>query len=133
MKPRKDEIMSIQYFNHESFYQHTQDHKPVVVMYSANWCSFCRNLTSSYHDLANKYDQEFMMGVVNVDLYPTLEQAADIKYLPTFILYQNGKELGRIVNPPNIDTVELFITEHVHIISDAELKAFESFQALIFS
>lgn len=125
--------MSIQYLNNESFYQHIHGNKPVLVKYTANWCSFCRNLTKSYHELANKYHQEFIMGEVNVDLYPTLEQAASIEYLPTFILYQDGKELGRIVNPPNIDTVELFITEHVHIISDAELKAFESFQALIFS
>ena len=86
-----------------------------------------------FKDLADKYQDDFIMGEVNVDLYPALEQKAATEYLPTFILYQNGKELGRIVNPPNIGTVELFITEQIRTISDEELKAFETFQALIFS
>lgn len=125
--------MSIHYFNLETFHQNIQGSKPVVVKYSANWCNYCRNLSQAYHELAQKYHSDFTLGEVNVDLFPSLEQAASIEYLPTFVLYQNGKELGRIVNPPNIGTVELFMTEHVHNISDAELEAFETFQALIFS
>ena len=125
--------MSIKQFNLESFYQNIQKEKPVLVKYTSSWCSFCRTLTNPFHTLAHKYQNEVIMGEVNVDLFPTLEQVASIEYLPTFILYQNGKELGRIVNPPNIGSVELFITEHIHTISDAELEAFKSFQALIFS
>lgn len=125
--------MSIKYFNLESFHHDINGSVPVLVKYTAQWCNYCHNLTQPFHALADKYQDDFIMGEVNVDLYPALEQKAATEYLPTFILYQNGKELGRIVNPPNIGTVELFITEQIRTISDEELKAFETFQALIFS
>lgn len=124
--------MDILYFNPRTYHEIIQKEKPVLVKFTANWCSFCQNLSDPFHKLAHKYHNDFIMGEVNVDLFPSLEQLATITYLPTFVLYQNGKELGRIVNPPNIGSVELFITENVQTISDEDLKAFESFQALIF-
>lgn len=123
--------MSINYLNTQSFYEYMHKDKPIIIKYSALWCNYCRNLSHSYENLSQKYHNDLYFGEVNVDLCPLLEQQAKIEYLPTFIIFQNGKEVNRIVNPPNIGSVELFITEHIHTVSEEELRAFEQFQALI--
>lgn len=122
--------MSIIHFNEVSFHKIIQKDKLVIVKFSAPWCSFCHRSDAAYERLAAKYSQDYIFGEVNIDLFPQLEAEAGIEIIPTFVIYRKGEVMDAIVNPPNGNTLELFISEHCEPTRE-ELEAFLRFQALI--
>jgi len=67
----------------------------LVVDFWAPGCRPCREMTSAFKKMAAKYGVEATFAKVNVNEHPEL--AKEIKYLPTFLVYRQGRALGVIV------------------------------------
>jgi thioredoxin 1 len=69
----------------------TNNAKPVLVDFWAEWCAPCRMLSPVVDEVASSYEGKIVVGKVNIDEQPTLAQKFGVMSIPTLILYKNGK------------------------------------------
>ncbi|KAK1366723.1 putative monodehydroascorbate reductase (NADH) [Heracleum sosnowskyi] len=70
--------------------------KIVLVNFSADWCSPCRDVLPVFRSLAEKHTS-LMFLIVDVDELAELSTSWDIKATPTFFFLKNGCELDKLV------------------------------------
>ena len=87
--------------------------KPVMVEFSAPWCSYCRKIEPALRKVDQQYADVLTIGQVNIDENEALAQAERIELIPTFVIYKDGKALGSIVAPDSKAKIDAFIGEYV--------------------
>ena len=85
--------------------------KPVMVEFSAPWCSYCRKIEPALKKVAQQYEDTLTIGQVNIDNEPALTQEEQIELIPTFVIYKDGKALGSLVAPDSKAKIDAFIGE----------------------
>jgi thioredoxin 1 len=70
---------------------------PVLVDFTAAWCSPCRALTPILHTLAAEQAGRLTVATVDGDEETALAARFRIKALPTVIAFAGGKEVARHV------------------------------------
>ena len=70
---------------------------PVLVDFWASWCGPCRMIAPVVVEIAKEYDGKVKVGKVNVDDERELSEEYDIMYIPTLIVFKDGK----VVNTSN--------------------------------
>lgn len=71
--------------------------QPKVLLFTADWCTYCHKIKPSFDTLANDYDGNADFYVVNFDGVEQTRNSYDVKYIPTMIFIQDGKEVDRVV------------------------------------
>lgn len=69
----------------------TQQDKPVLLDFYADWCGPCQSLLPVVEKLAKKYDGEFLIQKVNVDKFPALAQQFKVRSIPALFVLKDGK------------------------------------------
>ncbi len=78
-------------------FQQLKENGRHVFVFSADWCPDCRFIEPFMPDVVKKFpDYEFIL--VDRDKFIDLCQELDIYGIPSFVAYDNGKELGRFVS-----------------------------------
>lgn len=80
----------------EQFEQFKNEGKHIF-MFSADWCPDCRFIDPFLPEIQEKY-QEYTFIYVDRDEFIDLCGQVDVFGIPSFIAYENGKELGRFVS-----------------------------------
>lgn len=82
-----------------------------IFMFSAGWCPDCRVIDPVMPAIEAKF-KEFTLVHVDRDQFIDLCQQLDVYGIPSFIGYENGKELGRFVSKDRKtqEEIEEFIT-----------------------
>ena len=70
----------------------------------ARWCGYCRKIEPFLNDLASRRAGDLKIIRVDVDAEPALASRFIIKATPTFILYWNGRQIGRLDGAPAHDS-----------------------------
>ena len=78
------------------FMEVIQDNKKVIIDFYANWCGPCKRIKPIFGSLAEQYKDSILFCEVNVDVSQDLVANIGVNAMPTFILYENGKEFERI-------------------------------------
>ncbi|MGE7182508.1 thioredoxin family protein [Peribacillus sp. NPDC006672] len=68
-----------------------------IFLFSATWCGDCRVIEPIIPDIEAKFP-EFTFIYVDRDEFIDVCAANDVFGIPSFIAYDNGKELGRFVS-----------------------------------
>lgn len=68
-----------------------------VFLFTADWCPDCRFLDPYLPDIEKNFP-DFTFVSVDRDRFIDLCQELDIFGIPSFVVYHNGKEIGRLVN-----------------------------------
>jgi thioredoxin 1 len=71
--------------------------RPVVVDVWATWCNPCRAIEPDMRRLTQQYKDRVDVWKVNVDEEKDIARALGVHGIPTLIIFNNGRELGRIV------------------------------------
>lgn len=88
--------------------------KPVMVEFWAPWCVYCRRIAPALKKVAEQYQDEIVIGQINIDDEPALAESEKIELVPTFIIYKDGKAVSSIVAPESKAQIEEFIKEALH-------------------
>lgn len=84
---------------------------PVLIDFFAVWCPPCRMMEPVMERLAEEFAGKIAFGKVNVDENLELATRFDITAVPTFILFKNGKMLGRIIGARDYESFKEIIEE----------------------
>ena len=77
--------------------------KVTVVDFWAQWCGPCRAIAPIIEELSNEYDDNVLIGKVDVDSNQQLAMEYSIRSIPTILIMKNGevleKHVGAITKP----------------------------------
>ena len=77
----------------------TNETKYVLIDFYADWCGPCRMLSPLIEEVASdsNYSKDFAFYKVNVDYEQQLSTNYSVQYLPTLVIFKDGKEVTRSV------------------------------------
>ncbi|KQL45298.1 thiol-disulfide isomerase [Brevibacillus choshinensis] len=72
--------------------------KPVVAKFYVDWCPDCQHVETFMPAVEEAFKEKIEMIAVNRDHFAELLEKLDVFGIPSFIAFQEGKELGRFVS-----------------------------------
>ena len=70
---------------------------PVVVYFWADWCPPCKWMAPIIEEVASENRETFLIAKLDTDRNSQTTQKYEIKALPTFIVFRDGKVIGRFI------------------------------------
>ena len=83
--------------NRDNFAEFTTENKVCVVDFWSSTCMPCRILAPIFEEAADDMDGKAEFAKLNLDAEQQLAISHGIEYVPTLILFKDGKEAARIV------------------------------------
>ena len=82
------------------------NNKLVVVDFFATWCGPCHALSPYIDELATNH-HHILFAKANIDETPVIANELDVKSLPCVVIFENGKEINRVVgfNKPKLQAI----------------------------
>ena len=80
-----------------NFHKHiNNNHIPVVVDYWASWCGPCKMMAPVFAATARQLEPRLRFAKVDTESQQSLAGTANIRSIPTVVLYRGGREAARI-------------------------------------
>ena len=84
----------------------------VFVEFWGSWCPPCKIMDPFLAKREKEFEDKIKIGKVNTDINPALRNKYDIRGLPTFIVFKNGKEVERHVAAKSEEDIRKIIGKH---------------------
>lgn len=97
---------SVSEFNEEISKNHVS-----IVDFSATWCGPCRMMAPIVEECSEKYKDKYNFYQVDIDENEELAKNFGIMYVPTFIIFYDGKEIARDSGYHPSEEFEKFIND----------------------
>ena len=102
--------MAAMNINEAQLHDLIKSNKTILVDFWAPWCGHCRRIAGAYDQIADEYATQMTVVKINVDEIEGIREREEIRRIPTLRLYQNGKALGQIVEPPAKADIDAFLS-----------------------
>jgi thioredoxin-like negative regulator of GroEL len=88
---------------------------PVIVKFHAGWCPDCRRIEPAYAEFPDKY-RNALFAAVDIEANPDLAQRFDVKGIPTFLVFREGRLADRLLSrdAKTSQQVEVFVAQQVN-------------------
>ena len=81
--------------NEKSFAAFTKSGRKVVE-FSADWCGDCKRIAPDMPEITQTFAEKFQFAEIDVDSEQAVAEQYNVKGIPTFIVFEEGKEVGRL-------------------------------------
>lgn len=88
---------------------------PVFIDFHAEWCGPCKAMNPVIKQLSKQMGKDLRIVKIDIDKNQALAGRLNIRGVPTFALYQNGKQLWRQAGMQTLDQL-------VHVIESNTIK-----------
>jgi len=92
-----------------------QSTKPVLVDFWAEWCAPCRMIGPIIDQIASDFASSATVVKLNVDDNTASAQRYGIKGIPTLILFNEGKEVERVVGATSKDSITRILEKYATV------------------
>lgn len=92
-----------------------QSEKLVLVDFWAEWCGPCRMLAPTVETIAEEYSDSVTVVKLNVDDNPSSAAAYGVRGIPTLLLFNEGKEVDRMIGAAGKESISLMIEKHTEL------------------
>lgn len=82
---------------------------PVVVDFYAHWCGPCKMTAPLLEQFATEFDGKLKFTKLNVDDSPQLTGRYGITGVPTLMLFEDGKQIDRVVGVNSLQALKTWI------------------------
>ncbi len=79
----------------------------------AEWCGPCKMMNPVIEQLAQEYEGRVVVGKLNVDDNPITPMEYNVRGIPTFLLFKDGKLVDKIVGAVTKQTLTSKIDQHL--------------------
>ncbi len=98
----------IKHFSDETFKNDTK-HGVVLVDFYADWCGPCRMMTPILEKIAGEVKGKTVIGKLDIDKSQKVASEFQVTSIPTLILFNDGKEVGRLIGLRDAAAIKEFI------------------------
>jgi putative thioredoxin len=92
-----DDIVNIDETNAQQILIEESSRRPVLVDFWADWCEPCKTLTPLLEKLANEYQGQFLLAMVDADKQQGIAQQLGVRSLPTVMVIKDGQPVDGFV------------------------------------
>lgn len=83
--------------------------KPILLDFWAPWCPPCRKLNPIIQQFSRTYGDYVIVGKVNIDRETKLSDGFGVESVPTLVLIEKGKEVGRAKGYHSLRELKMFV------------------------
>lgn len=84
---------------------------PVLIDFFATWCGPCAAMTPILDEFAGENSDKLKVVKLNVDENPKTPAKYGVRGIPTLILFNQGKEVDKVVGMTSKDNLEKMLAE----------------------
>ena len=85
----------------------------VLIDFHAHWCMPCVIMSPIVDEISKKFRDKLKVGKINIDNNPELAQKYNIRSIPNFILFKNGKIIEQFIGSISKEEFEKKIKRHL--------------------
>lgn len=67
-----------------------------VVEFTTTWCGDCKRIAPDIPEITQTFADTFQFAEIDADNDQEIAQQFNVKGIPTFIVFEEGKEVGRL-------------------------------------
>lgn len=82
-----------------------------LVVFGADWCGHCQVAKPITEEVASKYENIITVAELNIDDDREIARRYEIKSIPTFILFKDGRVMSRNDNVRQVEALENMIRD----------------------
>lgn len=103
----------------DDFYRKVIDSKPVIGVFTADWCGDCHFLRPHLPGIEERFGLHADFVNLDIDHHPDIAKAHRVDGVPSFILFHRGREIFRLVstNRKTKEEVEDFLTKGLALLN----------------
>lgn len=91
------------------------DQLPLLVDFWAPWCGPCRMMAPQFEQAARSLAPNTRFAKIDTQDFPQVSQKFGIRGIPLLILFQNGREIGRLSGARPATDIEAFVRSHAKV------------------
>ena len=85
----------------------------VLIDFHAHWCMPCVIMSPIVDEIGKKFREKLKVGKINIDNSPELAQKYNIRSIPNFILFKNGKVTDQFIGSVSNEEFEKRIKKYL--------------------